>query len=122
MSMPAGSGPFLQWIATCTANLRSDRSGNTGFVGNLWAAGLPQFSMGNLLLPPNSNYVNCNSGVTGTGIRYPSCYKLSSFHPGGANILMCDGSGRFLKNSISQPMVWALGSRAQGEVISADAY
>jgi prepilin-type processing-associated H-X9-DG protein len=49
-------------------------------------------------------------------------YNLSSLHPGGANILMADGSVRFLKNSVSQQTVWALGTRASGEVLSADAY
>jgi hypothetical protein len=29
---------------------------------------------------------------------------------------------RFLKNSTNLTTIWALGSRAQGEVISADAY
>jgi hypothetical protein len=35
---------------------------------------------------------------------------------------MCDGSVKFLKDSTSQPIIWALGSRAYGEVVSADAY
>jgi prepilin-type processing-associated H-X9-DG protein len=43
-------------------------------------------------------------------------------YPGGVNILMCDGSVRFLKNSVSMPIVWALGTRAQGEIISSDSY
>jgi prepilin-type processing-associated H-X9-DG protein len=47
---------------------------------------------------------------------------MSSNHPGGANILMADGSVRFLKNSVSQLTVWALGSRNRGEVISSDSY
>jgi hypothetical protein len=35
---------------------------------------------------------------------------------------MADGSVHFLKDSTNMLTVWALGSRAQGEVISADAY
>jgi prepilin-type N-terminal cleavage/methylation domain-containing protein/prepilin-type processing-associated H-X9-DG protein len=45
-----------------------------------------------------------------------------SKHPGGVNVLMCDGSVRFVKNTISQPTWSALGSRNGGEVISADSY
>jgi hypothetical protein len=35
---------------------------------------------------------------------------------------MCDGSVKFLKDSTNLQTVWALGSRAQGEVIDASAY
>jgi prepilin-type processing-associated H-X9-DG protein len=45
----------------------------------------------------------------------------SSMHPGGVNLLLMDGSVRFVKDGVS-PAVWnALGSRAGGEIIGADA-
>ncbi len=47
---------------------------------------------------------------------------MSSFHSGGANMLMGDGSVKFLKNSVSKQVIWALGTISYGEVISADAY
>jgi prepilin-type processing-associated H-X9-DG protein len=47
---------------------------------------------------------------------------MSSFHPGGANVLFCDGSVRFFKDSTATTAVWALGSRNQGEVLSSDSY
>jgi prepilin-type processing-associated H-X9-DG protein len=47
---------------------------------------------------------------------------MSSYHPGGADVVMCDGSVRFLKDSVNLNTIWALGSRNQGEVISADSY
>jgi prepilin-type processing-associated H-X9-DG protein len=47
---------------------------------------------------------------------------MGSYHPGGANVLMADGSVRFLKDSTNPTTVWALGSRNQGEVLSGDAY
>jgi prepilin-type N-terminal cleavage/methylation domain-containing protein/prepilin-type processing-associated H-X9-DG protein len=46
----------------------------------------------------------------------------SSAHPGGVNVLAGDGSVRFVKNSVSVPAWRAFGSRAGGEVVSADAY
>lgn len=52
----------------------------------------------------------------------PGMWTLSSRHAGGANVLLTDGSVRFLKDSTNLQTVWALGSRAQGEVISADSY
>jgi prepilin-type N-terminal cleavage/methylation domain-containing protein/prepilin-type processing-associated H-X9-DG protein len=45
-----------------------------------------------------------------------------SYHPGGSNYLFGDGSVRFLKLSINLGIYQALGTRAGGEVISADAY
>jgi prepilin-type processing-associated H-X9-DG protein len=45
-----------------------------------------------------------------------------SRHPGGVNTLFCDGSVRFMKNSINVKTWQALSTRALGEVISADSY
>jgi prepilin-type processing-associated H-X9-DG protein len=77
--------------------------------------------MGNLLLAPNPKYPNCCSNAAST-LAVPGMWTLSSFHPGGCNVLMCDGSVKFLKDSTNLQTIWALGSRAQGEVLSADAY
>ncbi len=46
----------------------------------------------------------------------------NSFHSGGVNEAFADGSVRFIKNTISPTTWFALGSRAGGEVISADSY
>jgi prepilin-type N-terminal cleavage/methylation domain-containing protein/prepilin-type processing-associated H-X9-DG protein len=53
----------------------------------------------------------CNDAITAT-----------SNHPGGVNVVMVDGSVKFVKDSISPQVWWAIGSRNQGEVISSDAY
>jgi prepilin-type N-terminal cleavage/methylation domain-containing protein/prepilin-type processing-associated H-X9-DG protein len=45
----------------------------------------------------------------------------SSLHPGGVNVLLLDGSVRFVKSTIDLRTWNALGTRAGGEVISADA-
>jgi len=45
-----------------------------------------------------------------------------SKHSGGVNVAMCDGSVKFIKNSVSQPTFMALSSTRGGEVISSDAY
>jgi prepilin-type processing-associated H-X9-DG protein len=46
--------------------------------------------------------------------------SMSSAHTGGANVAMCDGSVRFLRDSTTQPILWALATRAGGEVANAD--
>jgi prepilin-type N-terminal cleavage/methylation domain-containing protein/prepilin-type processing-associated H-X9-DG protein len=48
--------------------------------------------------------------------------EFYSLHPGGANVLMGDGSVRFVKQSINLLTWQAMSSRSNGEVISADAY
>jgi prepilin-type N-terminal cleavage/methylation domain-containing protein/prepilin-type processing-associated H-X9-DG protein len=47
---------------------------------------------------------------------------FGSLHPGGANFLFVDGSVRWIKNSISMPVYWAISTRADGEVVSGDSY
>jgi prepilin-type N-terminal cleavage/methylation domain-containing protein/prepilin-type processing-associated H-X9-DG protein len=78
----------------------------------------------------NSNTVdptsaNCNGNWQGStaplGCRFGAAAKgFVSLHPGGANFAMADGSVRFIKKSINMFVYVALGSRAGGEVISAD--
>jgi prepilin-type processing-associated H-X9-DG protein len=45
-----------------------------------------------------------------------------SFHAGGVHAGMCDGSVRFIKNSIGLTVWRALSTTAGGEIISADAF
>ncbi len=45
-------------------------------------------------------------------------YSFRSVHPGGVHFLFCDGSVRFVRDTIPMVVYQALGSRAGGEVIS----
>ena len=111
------------WLNQCSQLWQSGgaRYGKTPTLGESWALGLVGYSQGNLVLPPNSKYPNCNTNGTGA-IENVGIFGLSSFHPGGSNVLMLDGSVRFLKDTVANQTIWALGSIRQGEVISADAY
>jgi prepilin-type processing-associated H-X9-DG protein len=126
MPNPTLVANFPAWLQQCMAGAASPANRgnhNTPCLGSEWVADLPGESMGNVLLAPNPKYPNCNNSKgSGNGIDEPGVYGMSSRHPGGANVLMADGSVRFLKDSTNQYTVWALGSRAQGEVIDASSY
>jgi prepilin-type processing-associated H-X9-DG protein len=117
------SANFLKWVGSCTAGAAaaSFRNAQTPTVGESWALGLPTITLGNVVLAPNPKSPNCST-KSGGGLGQPGVYTLSSRHPVGANILMADGSVRFLKDSTNLFSVWKLGSRAQGEIVSADEY
>lgn len=44
-------------------------------------------------------------------------HTARSLHSGGVNVLMADGSARFVSGDIERKLWWALGTRAGAEVI-----
>jgi prepilin-type processing-associated H-X9-DG protein len=80
--------------------------------------------MFNTIVPPNSTtYLWGDCRFTSGGYPNDATFaNTSSHHPGGVNVLMADGSVRFVKNSINQATWWALGTRGNGEIISSDSY
>jgi prepilin-type processing-associated H-X9-DG protein len=123
MPNPKLVAAFPTWVQQCAKALGSDRTNHTSALGEAWAFDLPGVTLGNVLLPPNPKYPNCSvDSVSSNTIFNPGMWGLSSAHPGGANVLKCDGSVRFLKDSTANQTMWALGSRATGEVIDASSY
>jgi prepilin-type N-terminal cleavage/methylation domain-containing protein/prepilin-type processing-associated H-X9-DG protein len=93
--------------------------------GNRWAWGATSITMFNTIVSPNSQqykWNSCRDGCPGCGPDDSIFSNAQSSHPGGVNCLFGDGSVKFIKDSIS-PQTWmALGTRANGEVISSDSY
>jgi prepilin-type N-terminal cleavage/methylation domain-containing protein/prepilin-type processing-associated H-X9-DG protein len=113
---------FLGWFLQCSASETVANAGNRyADVGEDWAFSLPGYSLGTVNMPPNPKGPNCMTQKAGTQDS-GGIYGLKSRHPGGANAAMADGSVKFLKDSISNNVIWALGSRSQGEIISSDSY
>jgi prepilin-type N-terminal cleavage/methylation domain-containing protein/prepilin-type processing-associated H-X9-DG protein len=54
----------------------------------------------------------------------PTCAAITSrsYHPGGVNVLLGDGSVRFIKSTINGTTWRSLGSVSSGEVVSGDAF
>jgi prepilin-type N-terminal cleavage/methylation domain-containing protein/prepilin-type processing-associated H-X9-DG protein len=111
------------WLQTCAsmAATPAARPNKCYEQGTNWCFTLPGITLGNLIQAPNPIYPNCTSNGANS-LNASGVYGMSSYHPGGANLLLCDGSVRFLKNSTNLATIWALGSRNQGEVVSADSY
>ncbi|WP_435015346.1 DUF1559 domain-containing protein [Tundrisphaera sp. TA3] len=85
--------------------------------GYYWWNGCPANSRYNHVMPPNS--WSCMYSADRWG-NAGGAVTASSRHPGVVNVLMCDGSVKSIKNTISNAAWWAIGTRAGGEVLSAD--
>jgi prepilin-type N-terminal cleavage/methylation domain-containing protein/prepilin-type processing-associated H-X9-DG protein len=93
--------------------------------GQYWTWGTPGMTLFQTVVPPNSSqytWNTCRQDCQGCGVDSSHIVSATSNHPGGCNVLFVDGSVKFVKQSIDIRTWWALGSRAGGEVISADSY
>jgi prepilin-type N-terminal cleavage/methylation domain-containing protein/prepilin-type processing-associated H-X9-DG protein len=120
----ASANPALtaQGIATCNSAWL-----NGGFTFNdqkgvNWTQGGMCETLFNTVVTPNSTqslwtYCDPYNASSMGGFS-----NADSYHPGGCNTLFCDGSVKAIKPTISQYIWWALGTVANGEVISADQY
>lgn len=63
--------------------------------GSRWADGAAPFSLSTIILPPND--ISCAIGGT---TQADGFYTAGSRHPGGAHVLMADGSVQFLAETI----------------------
>jgi prepilin-type N-terminal cleavage/methylation domain-containing protein/prepilin-type processing-associated H-X9-DG protein len=65
------------------------------------------------------NRKSCDAGWEG-GVD-AGLQAASSFHPGGVNVLFCDGTVRFVTDTIEQRTWWAYGTRDNAETIDTSA-
>ncbi len=132
-------GPFYRNARTPVADV-IDGLSNTVFVGEhhpalsdkTWVGVVPgaivcpkpQFAFGTC--EPAGVLVNCHSGpcsyVSPPTIHPPNSWlcapcQMFAEHPGGCNVLLGDGSVRFISESIHQPTWAALSSMAKGDVV-----
>jgi prepilin-type N-terminal cleavage/methylation domain-containing protein len=124
MLFDASSAPAVTQAAIQLCSTAWNSTG-TGFIdlqrGENWAHGSMAMGMFNTVVTPNAY----NDTWTHCGLNASSRAVFSnadSYHPGGVNTLMSDGSCKFIKDSINQRTWWALGTRALSEVVSADSY
>jgi prepilin-type N-terminal cleavage/methylation domain-containing protein/prepilin-type processing-associated H-X9-DG protein len=72
------------------------------------------------VFPPNAPAVSTYNTNTFRCSEGDSYMNPTGNHPGGVNVAFMDGSVHFIKNTVSLPTWWALGTRGRGEIISAD--
>jgi prepilin-type N-terminal cleavage/methylation domain-containing protein/prepilin-type processing-associated H-X9-DG protein len=113
----------LAGLAKCTSNYQS-ASGLNNARGIFWEVGANGMTLFNTIVTPNSGkykWSACRS--TGGGWPDQATYSnASSNHSGGVNVLMLDGSVKFVKDSVAQNTWWSLGTRANGEIVDANAF
>lgn len=80
--------------------------------GQTWLAGNMNWTRYNHVRTPNRT--NCKNGFTWDGV----ILNATSWHTGGVNVLMGDGSVRFVNENINDELWRALGTRAGGEATS----
>ncbi len=124
----ANPAQVLTDLTTCSASWISQTAGSGNLINNegqYWIVGATAFTMFNTIVPPNSTmykFGSCRNGCGGCSPDGSTFVNASSNHPGGVNTLMGDGSVRFIKATIAQNIYWSLGTRANNEVISSDAF
>jgi prepilin-type N-terminal cleavage/methylation domain-containing protein len=115
----------MQLLAKCKG-LPPGTSNQGHSRGIAWQISYPYYSIYNVynhVGTPNTRI--CANAVSAGNTGVPDVFGTApptSFHPGGVNLALTDGSVRFIKDSVNQTTWWALGTRNGGEVISADAY
>jgi len=110
-------------LAACNTALKTPANLNR-LRGIYWEEGNNGVGWFNTVVTPNSKLYPWSACRSNGGGRpdYATYANASSYHPGGVNVLFCDGSVKFVKDSVAQNVWMAIGTKASGEVVSADAY
>jgi len=116
---------LLQTYQMCTGMDTSMAMALTSRVGAAWAVGDMSCTTYNHVSPPNTrSCAGMDSGMMMGGSMVNMAVQLapSSYHPGGVNVLIGDGTVRFIKDGIARNVWLALSTRNGGEVMSGSDY
>jgi prepilin-type N-terminal cleavage/methylation domain-containing protein/prepilin-type processing-associated H-X9-DG protein len=111
-------------LQLCNAAYNSRSTANlSNGGGSRWMKGGAADTLFNTVVTPNSQVYPWSTCTDWPSSAHEIEFsRAGSSHPGGVNALFADGSVHFAKDSINQATWWALGTKANGEAISADSY
>ena len=95
-----------------------------GMRGTSWQISLPYYAnygMYNHVSAPNSRQCS-NIALDQVGLDVYGTSPPTSFHPGGVNMCLADGSVRFIREQINLNTFWAIGTRSGNEPINANSF
>jgi len=124
-NLVASPAQINQFLAACNIVAPGSFSvgpNGVGLRGTSWQMTFPYYAnygMYNHVGSPNSRQCNC-SPIDQIGLDIYGTSPPTSFHTGGVNAAFCDGSVRFIKEQMSLPTWWAIGTRNGNEAINAN--
>ncbi|MDG3004801.1 DUF1559 domain-containing protein [Paludisphaera mucosa] len=120
---------LAQSLQACTTAYKAGATnGNTNISnanGSRWGWGATTMTLFHTIVPPNSKqypWNSCRPDCGGCGPDDAAYSNAQSNHSGGVNVLMSDGSVKFIKDSVNMRTWMALGTKAGGEVVGSDSY
>jgi prepilin-type N-terminal cleavage/methylation domain-containing protein/prepilin-type processing-associated H-X9-DG protein len=119
---------ILTGLNACTTAFQSQALSGTNISkvpGIRWGWGATTITLFHTIVPPNSKqyaWNSCRDQCPGCGGDDSIFANAQSNHAGGVNVLMADGSVRFVKDSINMQTWMAIGTRANNEVVDANSY
>lgn len=115
----------LQFLAACKALPSTTPSNYSSLGGAYWAFSMAYTTNNNTYShfnTPNKMTCSTTGGEDTNWGGTQAMITATSNHPGGVNVLMGDGSVKFIKDSVNVQTWWALGTRGGDEVVSSDQY
>jgi prepilin-type N-terminal cleavage/methylation domain-containing protein/prepilin-type processing-associated H-X9-DG protein len=116
----SGDGIFFQTNGNFSFKDIPDGTSNTFLIGESllgrnnnasWCSGNDAYAT--CAIPPNAKFPD---GTINDPYDWPNGYGYHSFHTGGVNFVLADGSVHFVADSINMTIYWAMATRAGGEV------